>query len=106
MCAHSIKFLPVVIIGGGDVVNSIISVNQRNIKFYIIIIVIITDTATIHQPGNTVSVAGGDDSDGNELKKTAIQTTSVLLYTGRAGMDSICTVAPFSILDDVTISGS
>ena len=101
MCTHSIKFLPVVIIGGGDVVNSIISVNQRNIY---IIIVIITDTATIHQPGSTVSVAGGDDSDVNELKKTAIQTTSVLLYTGSAGMNSICIVAPFSILDDVTAS--
>ena len=57
-------------------------------------------------PALKVTAAVGVDSVGDPSVKSARHATSVPLYSDLAGMVSVCTKAPFSLIEPVVMSGN
>ena len=52
------------------------------------------------------TIAGDDDLGGDPSKKSATHTTSVPLYSDMAGMVSVYTRVPVSVIEPVVMSGN
>ena len=60
----------------------------------------------VHDPPAIRANNTGGDLSGGASKNVARHTTSVSLYSDLAGMDSVCTIVPFSLTKSVTTPGN